>query len=223
MHEKQQTLNIYGPRFTFSRKELRDDETTVPNDCAVKTPKHSLLAESVDLTGGFIFKWNKRVYAEENSVLPTDAADCPKSPKLCHLRARPMSALLSPDHTLEHVPGDISKTDDVSHLRQEHAEVNSRIENITSEPPSVSIVNSVRKDESSKPHITNTPDEILFFYMGRESSQNCRILHDSSSISLSSQECRDHLESEDHVVSQHICSFNQVTKKKIWYDPPPLA
>jgi hypothetical protein len=88
MHEKQQTLNIYGPRFTFSREELRDDETTVPNDCAVKTPKHSLLAESVDLTGGSIFKWNKRFYAEEHSVLPTDAADCLKSPKLRHLRAK---------------------------------------------------------------------------------------------------------------------------------------
>jgi hypothetical protein len=127
-HKRRRALNIWDPHWMKSPEELilgKIDGDATTDTVTFELPDEGGIEEtpvarekSVDLTDGSVFKGNKRVHSGEHSAPSTDAADCPKSPKLRNLRAKPLAMHATFDHKLEHVLVAISKTEEGSHLAQ---------------------------------------------------------------------------------------------------------
>jgi hypothetical protein len=129
-HKRRRALNIFDPNWMMSPEESmlgrRDGETATPT-VTLQSPDEARLEEtpvvrdeSVDLTDGSVFKGNKRVHSGEHSAPSTNAADCPKSPKLRHVRARALSIHATFDHKLQHVLAATSKAEEDPHVAQKH-------------------------------------------------------------------------------------------------------
>jgi hypothetical protein len=125
-HKRRRALNVFDPRWMMSPEELLlggiDGEMTT-HTVTLESPDEDRVDEtpvvqdeSVDLTDDSVFKGNKRVHSGEHSAPSTDTADCPKSPKLRNVRARPLSIHATFDHKLEHVLAATLKTEESSHL-----------------------------------------------------------------------------------------------------------
>jgi hypothetical protein len=128
-HNRRRALNIWDPRGISPEESIlgRIDGETTTHTVTLQSPDEDRLEgtpivrdESVDVTDGSVFKGNKRVHSGEHSAPSTDAADCPKSPKLRYVRARPLSIHATFDYKLQHVLAATSKTEEDSHVAMKH-------------------------------------------------------------------------------------------------------